>query len=157
MDTPDWWKELVAIPNMGDPEKLARKIFTSFEVPQVRCETLRDCKECTAPPAPKCIQRSMFLSDATSHLPYQDCQLKPQQRTLVYAQAFQYWAEKANPLVPDEPCHLAMCVYELRWCMKRYTTFSDHDIFEGLMHGLPGVEVGRPPSLTPLSLHWWMA
>ena len=23
VDTPDWWKELVAIPNMGDPERLA--------------------------------------------------------------------------------------------------------------------------------------
>ena len=33
LDTPDWWKELVAIPNAGDPERLARKIHASFKVP----------------------------------------------------------------------------------------------------------------------------
>ena len=33
---------------------------------------------------------------------------------------------------PDEPHHLAMCVHELRWVMKPYMTFSDHNIFEGL-------------------------
>ena len=49
---PDWWKELVAIPNVGDPERLAQTICTSFEVPQVRCETLRDHRVyCT--PCPK--------------------------------------------------------------------------------------------------------
>ena len=34
--------------------------------------------------------------------------------TLAYAQALQYWAEKANLPVPIEPHHLAMCVHELR-------------------------------------------
>ena len=141
LDTPNWWKELVAIPNLGDLERLAWKICTSFEVPQVRCEILRDHGEYTVPPAPKCIQWDMFLLDVNSHLPDHDYWLKPLQRTLVYAQALQYWAEKANPLVPGEPHHLAMCIHELRQCMKRYTTFSDCDAFEGLKHGLPGVEV----------------
>ena len=53
---PDWLKDLAAIPNVGDPERLAQKICTSFEVPRVRYETLRDHKEYTAPPAPKGIQ-----------------------------------------------------------------------------------------------------
>ena len=83
----------------------------------------------------------MFLSDSTSHLIYQDCWLKPQQKTLAYAQAHQYWAEKVDLPVPGEPCHLMMCIHELRWHMKRYMTFSDRDVFEGLMHGLPGAEV----------------
>ena len=39
---PDWWVELVAIPNAGYPERLACKICTSFEVPRVRCKALRD-------------------------------------------------------------------------------------------------------------------
>ena len=91
------------------------------------------------------------------NVPDQDCQLKPLQRTLAYAQALQYWAEKANLHVPNEPHHLAMCVHELRQCMKRYMTFSDHDVFEGLMHELPGVEVEEATNLTPSSLHWQMA
>ena len=33
---PDWWRELVAIPNVGNPERLAHKICASFEVPWVR-------------------------------------------------------------------------------------------------------------------------
>ena len=92
----------------------------------------------------------MFLSDADSHLPYQDYWLKPPQKTLAYAQALQYWAEKANPPVPSEPHHLAMSMHELRWHMKRYTTFSDHDVFEGLMYGLPGVEVEEANQPNPI-------
>ena len=92
----------------------------------------------------------MFLWDADSHLPYQNCQLKPLQRTLAYAQALQYWAEKANPPVPSEPHCLAMHIHELRWHMKRYMTFSDHDVFEGLAHGLPGAEVKEATQPNPI-------
>ena len=46
---PDWWGELVTICNAGDPERLAWKICASFEVPWVRCETLRDSKDYAAP------------------------------------------------------------------------------------------------------------
>ena len=84
------------------------------------------------PPAPKSIQRKMFLLVPNPHLPHQDYCLKEQQRTLAYAQALQYWAEKANPGGPNEPHHLVMCVHELRQILKPYMTFSDHNVFEGL-------------------------
>ena len=83
-------------------------------------------------------------------MPYQDCQLKPQQRTLAYAQVLQYWAGKANLPVPNEPYCLAMCVHELRQHLKRYMTFSDCDVFEGLMHGLPGAEVEEATQPNPI-------
>ena len=92
----------------------------------------------------------MFPSDADSHLPYQYCWLKPPWRTLAYAQALQYWAEKTNPPVPNEPHHLVMCVHELRQGMRRYMTFSDYDVFEGLMHGLPGAEVEEATHPDPI-------
>ena len=101
------------------------------------------------PPVSKCVQRNMFLLDTASHLLYQDYLLKPPWRTLAYAQALQYWVEKANLLVPNEPHHLAMGVHKLRQCMKRYTTFSDCDVFEGLMHGLPGAEVKETTQPNP--------
>ena len=138
---PDWWRELVTISNVGDPERLAYKLCTSFEVPQERCKALKDPGDYSAPPGPKCIQRKMFLPVANSCLPCQDYWLKQLWRTLAYAQALQYWAEKVNPPVPDEPHHLAMCVHKLRWLMKPYMTFSDCDIFEGLMHEIPEAEV----------------
>ena len=50
-----------------------------------------------------------------------------------YAQVLQYWAENTNLLGPNEPCHLAMCLHKLRWVIKLYTTFSNCDIFEGLI------------------------
>ena len=35
LDTPHWWAELTAIPEVGDIKKLAWKICTSFDVPVV--------------------------------------------------------------------------------------------------------------------------
>ena len=61
--------ELTAIPNVGDPKKLAQKIHASFKILGVRCETLRNHKECTVPPVLKCVKWGMFLPN---NLPYQD-------------------------------------------------------------------------------------
>ena len=149
---PGWWRELVTIPNAGVPERLACKICAIFKVPQVRCEALKDPGDYTVPPSPKCVQRKMFLLVTNSCLPCQDYCLKQLWSTLAYAQALQYCAEKANPLVPDEPCCLVMCVHEMR-LMKLYTTFSDSDVFEGLTCKIPEVEVKgamQPNSIKPL-------
>ena len=51
--------------------------------------------------------------------------------------------------MPGEPCHLAISVHELRWHMSRYMTFSDHDVFEGLAHGLPKAEVEETTQPNP--------
>ena len=65
------------------------------------------------------------------------------QKTLGYAQALQYWAERANPPGPSEMCHLVRCVQELRQAMKPFTTLSDHAMLEQAMpdHGTPEAEV----------------
>ena len=65
---PDWWRELVAIPNAGDPKGLACKICASLEVSQVGYKAFKDPGDYTVPPAPKCVQRKMFLSVTNSHL-----------------------------------------------------------------------------------------
>ena len=78
----------------------------------------------------------MFLKPDDSS--YQDVWLKPQLLTLAYAQALQYWAEEANPpLAHSKPHPLVMSVRELRWHIRRYTTFSEPDIFEGLGNAIP--------------------
>ena len=84
----------------------------------------------------------------------QDYQQQQPMRTLAYAQALQYWAEKANPLGPHELCHLVMCVHELRWVMRPYTTSSDHNVFKCLTHEIPEAKVEEaaqphPAILTP--------
>ena len=87
----------------------------------------------------------MFLPSDPS---YQDIWLKPKWMILAYAQALQYWAEEANLPVPSEPHPLAMSVRELRQCIGKYTTFSEHDVFEGLGNALPETRdenTGTPP------------
>ena len=73
MDTPYWWEELITIPEVEDPKKLAQKIRASFSIPAVRCETFPD-QGYTVPPAPKCLTRSRFIPD---DLTYQDIQQQP--------------------------------------------------------------------------------
>ena len=76
----------------------------------------------------------MFLPNDSS---YQDVWLKPQLLSLAYVWALQYWAEEANPPASGKPYHLAMGVRELKWHVRRYTTFSESDIFEGLANVVP--------------------
>ena len=83
-NTPDLWGELVTIPNVGNPERLAHKICASFEILWVRSKALRDSNSYTMPPAPKCLQRKMFLPVPDPHLPCQDYHLKQPLRTLAY-------------------------------------------------------------------------
>ena len=139
----EWWEELVAIPNVEDHRKLTQKIHASFEIPRVRCEALEVMNDYSTTPTPKCIERRLYLPALDPRLPCQDyCQEQPQ-KTLAYAQALQYWAERANLPGPGEMCHLARCVQELRWAMKPFTTFSDRAILEKAVpdHGSPEAEV----------------
>ena len=48
---------------------------------------------------------------------------------MAYAQALQFWVEKANLPTQGEPCLLAGSIVELREEMKCYVSFSDEDIF----------------------------
>ena len=52
--------------------------------------------------------------------------------SLAYVQALQYWVGEANLPVPSELHPLAMNLRELRWHIGKYTTFNEHDVFEGL-------------------------
>ena len=60
-----------------------------------------------------------------------------------------------SPLpAPGEPCPLAMSIRELMWHLGKYTTFNDHDVFEGLGNALSGatVKTTQPsPMGTPLA------
>ena len=81
LDTPPWWRELVAILEVEDPKRLAQKIWASFLILVVRCEAFLN-QGYTVPPTPKCLTRSRFLPDDPT---YQDIWLKPQPLTLAYA------------------------------------------------------------------------
>ena len=153
VDMPEWWEELVAIPNVGDYRKLAQKICGSFEIPRVRCEAIKVTNDYSVPPAPKCVERKLFLPALDSRLPCQDYCKKQPQKTLPYTQALQYWAERANLPCPGEMHHLVKCVLGSRWAMMPFTTFSDCAFLEKAKpdHGAPKAEVEGPtqPSTPP--------
>ena len=129
--TPDWWQELVRIPGIKDFQELTQKIRASFELPQVKSKAQDVKNDYLAPPAPKCIHQKEFLPPQNPMLPSQDFREGQSQKTLAYAQALQYWAEKANPPMPGQPYLLARCVLELRRVMKLYMAFSNDTILEG--------------------------
>ena len=59
----------------------------------------------------------------------QDYQMKQPLKTLAYAKALQFWAEKAQPPMPGEPYQLAGCVWELRETMEPLMMFTDTKVF----------------------------
>ena len=58
----------------------------------------------------------------------QDFQLTQPQRTLAYAKALQYWAEKAHPPIPSEPHQLVESMLELWQMMELLTMFTDEEV-----------------------------
>ena len=52
------------------------------------------------------------------------------QKTLAYAKALQYWAEKAQPPHLGKPCQLAEGVWELCQAMEPLATFMDPEVLE---------------------------
>ena len=71
-----------------------------------------------------------FLPPQDLKFPCQDYREGQLQKTLAYAQALQYWAEKANLPTLGQPHLLARCVQELRWEMRSYITFMDGAVLE---------------------------
>ena len=100
----------MAIPYVDDAWKLAQKVQASFKIPWVRCQVLWVDNDYSAPPTPKCINRKAFLPVPDPELPCQDYREGPPQKTLAYAQALQYWTEKANLPGPGKRQLLARCV-----------------------------------------------
>ena len=80
LDMAHWWGELVAIPEVEDPKRLAQKMWASFLILAVRCEAFLS-QEYTMPPAPKCLTRSRCLPDDPT---YQVIWLQLQLLTLAY-------------------------------------------------------------------------
>ena len=131
LDMPDWWGELVAIPDIDDYQKLAWKIRASFEIPWVMSKAQQVENYYSLPPTPKCIGKKAFLLILDPMIPCQDYREGQPRKTLAYAQTLQYWADKANLPKPDQPHLLARCIHELRLAMRPFTTFTNDAVLEG--------------------------
>ena len=71
-EMPSWWRELMAVPEIEDCEKLAREVWASFWLP-IRASKLHKAENYhQAPPAPWCLLWKSFLSPPNSIFVCQD-------------------------------------------------------------------------------------
>ena len=76
------------------------------------------------------------------------------EKTIVYACALQYWAEKSDLPTGGQPCWLAKSVKELWEEMSCYLSFSDKEVFEGItpLEGMPTTVVKEAEPHIPMSI-----
>ena len=80
-------------------------------------------------PTPHCIERDVFLPFNNIQFGGQDYHMKQPEKTLVYAKALQYLAEKAWSPMSGKPHQLAVSIQELRVAMEPLTMFTDAEVF----------------------------
>ena len=154
---PTWWQELLEILWVSNIQELAQKIRASFELPQWMREIHDVSNYYLAPLAPRCIQQKAFLPPLDPMFPCWDIGEEQLEKTIAYAQALQYWADKANLLMPGQPCLLVRCILELRKAMALYMSFSNDVVLdgaaspEGSPEDITRVTIPRGASLTSTS------
>ena len=119
-------------PQDKDHQELAWKVWASFKHPWQISEQHDVENYNQAQPALLCIHQKNFLSQPDPKYACQDIRESQLEKTVAYAQAHQFWAEKANLPIQGQPHLLAGSVLELREEMKCYVSFPDEAIFSGV-------------------------
>ena len=88
-DTPNWWAELSTVPE-EDTGRLAQEVRASFQLP--RCMHELEPREAPfhVPLAPLCLHQWRFMPPVISIFACQDIREIPREKTVTYAQTFQY-------------------------------------------------------------------
>ena len=129
---PDWWPELAEISDVDNHQELAQKVQTSFELPWQISEWHGMENYHQAPPTLLCICWKDFLPQHGSKFVCWDIRESQLEKTVAYAQALQFWVEKADLPTLGQPCLLAGSILELREAMKCYISFPNNAIFGGV-------------------------
>ena len=112
-DTPGWWQELAEVPGVNDHEKLAWEVWASFELPQQISKWHHVENYHQAPLAPLCLHWKSFLPPPDSKFTCQDIRELQQEKTVAYAEALQFGAEKVNLPTQGQPSLLVGDIMEL--------------------------------------------
>ena len=128
-DMPDWWLELAKIPGVDNHQELAQKVQASFKLPWWISEWHGMENYHQAPPAPPCICQKVFLPKPDPKFACQDIRESQLEKTVAYAQALQFWVEKANLPTQGQPHLLVGSMLELREVMECYVSFPDNAVF----------------------------
>ena len=71
-ETPNWWRELLVLPEVPDCKKLAQQIWASFSHPRTATEIKETKYHCHAPPAPPCLLWDPFLLPPNTIFAFRD-------------------------------------------------------------------------------------
>ena len=152
-ETPDWWRELLAVPGVPNGKRLVQTIQALFSHPKRASEVKKMKDHCEAPPAPLCLLRKSFQLPPDNIFACQDIREIWRENTIAYTHALQYGVEKSDLPTGGQPCWLVKSVKELWEELKCYLSFSDREVFEGVtaLEGMPSclVEEAEP-------LAWWL-
>ena len=94
------------IPDVGDVQGLAHKIWASFELPWWMSMAHKVDNYYLAPQVPNCICQKDFLLLPDLRFPCWDLQEEQRKKTMAYAKALQCWVKRANLPIPGQPCLL---------------------------------------------------
>ena len=132
LDMPDWWWELAEISEVDNYQELAQMIWASFEPPWQMHELHNMENYYLAPLVPPCLHWQDFLLPPNPKFPCWDIREEQLEKTVTYAQALQFWAEKSNLPTLGQPCVLVGSVLELRKVMESYISFFDGAVLDGV-------------------------
>ena len=118
---------------MDDHQELAQKVQASFKLPKWISEQHGMGNYHQALLALLCICQKDFLPQPDPKFACWDIRELQLEKTVAYAQALQFWAEKANPPTRGQPCLLAGSVLELREAMECNFSFPDDAVFGGMV------------------------
>ena len=130
LETLTWWWELSEVPIQVDIQEFARWVWASFQLPKVSSHAQGVANDYLAPPAPQSLDHDWFLPISNISFGRQDYHMKQPQKTLVYAKALQYWVEKAQPPLPDEPHQIVESVLALQRSVEPLTMFTNDEVLE---------------------------
>ena len=86
-----------------------------------------------APPVPACLCRQRFMPLAESIYACRDIREITQEKVVAYARTLHHFAKENNPLARGKPELLAESVMELREEVKWYLSFTNEEVFQGVV------------------------
>ena len=131
-DKPGQWQELAEVPEIDDHQELAQKVLACFELSWQISEHHGVENYYQAPPALQYIHWKSFLPQPDPKFACRDIRELQLEKMVAYAQALQFWVEKANLPTQGQPHLLVGSVLELREEMKCYVSFPDKAVFSGM-------------------------
>ena len=122
----------MAVPEVGDHERLAWGVWASFQLPRRASELHKMEDYHQASPALLCLLWKAFTPPASSIYACRDIWEIQWEKMVAYAQALWHWAEKADPPAGGKLCLLADRVKELREELRCCLSFFDEEVFKGV-------------------------